>query len=225
MRRGFCGTSAGGITGRRRISRQASFLRSARAEEEFRHHRHDRSGEPTASSAKWTATPCDAAARKRDLHARGAAVSGGKLDFDACKAFIRRVDVGYYTDANLNVTLSLLDKEKEEEQDGGLTALGEIRVSTLVTMFKKIRLDTHETLGFGHVRLPETEMHTTAMWWTLPDTLAARFESDTLKNGMMGVANLLADCCAAVADVCAAGHCNRLSGEKPADGQADAAAV
>ena len=35
-----------------------------------------------------------------------------KLDFDACKAFIRRVDVGYYTDANLNVTLSLLDKEK-----------------------------------------------------------------------------------------------------------------
>lgn len=114
-----------------------------------------------------------------------------KLDFDACKAFIRRVDVGYYTDANLNVTLSLLDKEKEEEQDGGLTALGEIRVSTLVTMFKKIRLDTHETLGFGHVWLPETEMHTTAMWWTLPDTLAARFESDTLKNGMMGVANLL----------------------------------
>ena len=114
-----------------------------------------------------------------------------KLDFDACKAFIRRVDVGYYTDANLNVTLSLLDKEKEEEQDGGLTALGEIRVSTLVTMFKKIRLDTHETLGFGHVWLPETEMHTTAMWWTLPDTLAARFESDTLKNGKMGVANLL----------------------------------
>lgn len=114
-----------------------------------------------------------------------------KLDFDACKAFIRRVDVGYYTDANLNVTLSLLDKEKEEEQDGGLTALGEIRVSTLVTMFKKIKFDTHETLGFGHVRLPETEMHTTAMWWTLPDTLAARFESDTLKNGMMGVANLL----------------------------------
>ena len=114
-----------------------------------------------------------------------------KLDFDACKAFIRRVDVGYYTDADLNVTLSLLDKEKEEKQDGGLTALGEIRVSTLVTMFKKIKFDTHETLGFGHVRLPETEMHTTAMWWTLPDALAARFESDTLKNGMMGVANLL----------------------------------
>ena len=115
-----------------------------------------------------------------------------KLDFDACKAFIRQVDVGYYTDANLNVNLSLLDIEKQEQEPSGVTrALGEVKVTTLVTMFKKIRFDTHETLGFGHVRLPETDMHTTAMWWTLPDGLAARFDNDTLKNGMLAVTNLL----------------------------------
>ncbi|MGN1021677.1 MAG: DEAD/DEAH box helicase [Aristaeellaceae bacterium] len=115
-----------------------------------------------------------------------------KLDFDACKAFIRQVDVGYYTDANLNVNLSLLDIERQEQEPSGATrALGEVKVTTLVTMFKKIRFDTHETLGFGHVRLPETDMHTTAMWWTLPDSLAARFDNDTLKNGMLAVTNLL----------------------------------
>ena len=115
-----------------------------------------------------------------------------KLDFDACKAFIRQVDTGYYTDANLNVSLSLLDVEKSEDSpEGGSCALGEVKVTTLVTMFKKIRFDTHETLGFGHVRLPETDMHTTAMWWTLPDSLCARFESDTLKNGMLAITNLL----------------------------------
>ena len=115
-----------------------------------------------------------------------------KLDFDACKAFIRQVDVGYYTDADLNVNLSLLDIEQQEDMSGGaVRALGEIKVSTLVTMFKKIRFDTHETLGFGHVRLPETDMHTTAMWWTLPDGLCDALSSDTLKNGMLGVANLL----------------------------------
>ena len=115
-----------------------------------------------------------------------------KLDFDACKAFIRRVDVGYYTDADLNVSLSLLDIEDQQDAPGGGTcALGEVKVTTLVTMFKKIRFDTHETLGFGHVRLPETDMHTTAMWWTLPSDLAARFPSDTLKNGMLAVTNLL----------------------------------
>ncbi len=114
-----------------------------------------------------------------------------KLDFDACKAFIRQVDVGYYTDANLNVSLSLLDIESQAEDAGMGMGLGEVKVTTLVTMFKKIRFDTHETLGFGHVRLPETDMHTTAMWWTLPDALAARFDNDALKNGMMAIANLL----------------------------------
>ena len=115
-----------------------------------------------------------------------------KLDFDACKAFIRRVDVGYYTDANLNVSLSLLDISREDTLPGGAgRALGEVKVTTLVTMFKKIRFDTHETLGFGHVRLPETDMHTTAMWWTLPDALCSRYPSDTLKNGLMAIANLL----------------------------------
>ncbi len=115
-----------------------------------------------------------------------------KLDFEACKAFIRRVDVGYYTDADLNVSLSLLDVEQQEDLGGGAErALGEVKVTTLVTMFKKIRFDTHETLGFGHVRLPEMDMHTTAMWWTLPEAHCSRFENDTLKNGMMAISNLL----------------------------------
>ena len=119
-----------------------------------------------------------------------------KLDFDACKAFIRAVDVGYYTDADLNINLSLLDVEKEEPFAGTAVAgLGEIKVTALVTMFKKIKFDTHETLGFGHVRLPETDMHTTAMWWTLPDRLAEKMAGDRLKNGMMGIANLLRIVC------------------------------
>lgn len=119
-----------------------------------------------------------------------------KLDFDSCKAFIRAVDVGYYTDADLNINLSLLDIEKEEQDARGTsTALGEIKVTALVTMFKKIKFDTHENLGFGHVRLPETDMHTTAMWWTLPDRLIQEIPGDTLKNGMMGVANLMRIVC------------------------------
>ncbi len=119
-----------------------------------------------------------------------------KLDFDACKAFIRRVDVGYYTDADLNISLSLLDIEEQVDEPPLLSrALGEIKVTALVTMFKKIRFDTHENLGFGHVRLPETDMHTVAMWWKLPEDLCSRFSSDTLKNGMLGVANLLRIVC------------------------------
>lgn len=110
-----------------------------------------------------------------------------RLDFDGCKAFIRKVDVDYYTDADLNVSLSLLDVEKEEPG----AAFGEVKVTALVKMFKKMRFDTGENLGFGPVRLPETDMHTTAMWVTLPEETAAKYEKDALQGGMLGIANLM----------------------------------
>lgn len=110
-----------------------------------------------------------------------------KLDYDACKAFVRKVEVDYYTDADLNVSLSLLDT-LEEEKD---TALGEVKVTAITKIFKKMKFDTGENLGFGPVMLPESEMHTVAVWWTLPDEIAAQYDKDTLQNGMMGIANLL----------------------------------
>ena len=110
-----------------------------------------------------------------------------KLDFDACKAFIRKVNVDYYTDADLNISLALLDVTEEKEN----AALGEIKVTALVRMFKKMRFDTGENVGFGPVMLPETEMHTTAVWWTLPDSITQKYGKDDLQNGMLGVANLL----------------------------------
>ena len=133
-----------------------------------------------------------------------------RLDYDACKAFVRRVEVDYYTDADLNVSLSLLDIAEE----GADAAWGEVKVTAITKLFKKMKFDTGENLGFGPVMLPESEMHTTAVWWTLREEYAARFDKDTLQNGMMGVANLLR-IVAAVSDVFAQGCGDFLSGQVP----------
>ena len=115
-----------------------------------------------------------------------------KLDFDACKAFIRAVDVDYYTDADLNVSLSILDSLKEKPASHGVqVALGELRISTMVKLFKKIKMDTHENLGFGPVRLPQTDMHTVGMWWTLPDAIVNRYSDDEFQGALIGISNLL----------------------------------
>jgi len=115
-----------------------------------------------------------------------------KLDLDACKAFIRAVDVDYYTDADLNVSLHILDDLEQKELPGGAgLTLGELRVSTIVKMFKKFKLDTHETVGFGEVRLPQSDLHTVGMWWTLPDHLTRRYSNDALQGALMGISNLL----------------------------------
>jgi DEAD/DEAH box helicase domain-containing protein len=113
------------------------------------------------------------------------------LDFDDKKAYVREVDVGYYTDANLTTSLKVIDRF-EEEPAGALTrARGEVLVSTIVTLFKKIKFDTHENLGWGPVTLPELEMHTTACWWTLPEGMETRYGKEALKGAMVGLAHVL----------------------------------
>ena len=115
-----------------------------------------------------------------------------QLDLDACKAYIRAVDTDYYTDADLNVSLHILDDLEEKTLPNGAgLSLGELRVSTIVKMFKKFKLDTHETVGFGEVRLPQMDLHTVGMWWTIPDAVANRYTNDALQGALLGVSNLL----------------------------------
>ena len=61
----------------------------------------------------------------------------------------------------------------------------------LVTMFKKFKLDTQETLGFGPVDLPELEMQTTACWWALGEDITGGYSMDDLQGGMLGIANAI----------------------------------
>lgn len=114
-----------------------------------------------------------------------------KLDFPAKKAFVKKVEVDYYTDADLSVNLRVLDVFRE---DGGAVSRtsGEVSVTSRVSMFKKIKLDTHENLGFGPVELPEMILHTTAYWAAVEETLLSGMSREEAQAGMLGVSNLLA---------------------------------
>jgi DEAD/DEAH box helicase domain-containing protein len=63
-----------------------------------------------------------------------------------------------------------------------------VHVVRRVAGYKKIRYYTHENIGYGPVNLPDQEMHTSALWWQLPQAgLEQRFESrqDAL-DGFLG---------------------------------------
>ena len=90
-----------------------------------------------------------------------------KLDWDERKAYVRRVDVDHYTYADRAVTLKPLEEFAVAEAVGGARVHGEVMVSSLVSMFKKLKFGTDENLGWGPVHLPEIELQTTAYWLTL----------------------------------------------------------
>jgi DEAD/DEAH box helicase domain-containing protein len=87
-----------------------------------------------------------------------------RLDWDERKAYVRRVDVDHYTYADRAVTLKPLETFDAAPAGGGSRAHGEVMVSSLVSMFKKLKFGTDENLGWGPVHLPEIELQTTAYW-------------------------------------------------------------
>lgn len=116
-----------------------------------------------------------------------------KLDFDDKKAYVRKVNVDYYTDANLAVDLKVIDVFREDNRSPVSRNCGEVMVTALVTMFKKIKLHTHENIGSGPVDLPELEMHTTSYWVSLPEEIPAGMLQSDVENGLLGMSNILAN--------------------------------
>jgi len=108
-----------------------------------------------------------------------------KLDWHERKAYVRKVDVDYYTYANRAVTLKPLDVFESAATAGGGRLHGEVMVASLVTLFKKLKFGTDENVGWGPVELPEIELQTTAYWLTA-ERAAAGWRRDDLDVALLG---------------------------------------
>ncbi|HSX64521.1 MAG TPA: DEAD/DEAH box helicase, partial [Pseudoxanthomonas sp.] len=101
-----------------------------------------------------------------------------RLDWEGRKAYVTRTHVDYYTDAIDYSKLKVLERFDGAIAGDGTCHHGEVHVVRRVAGYKKIRYYTHENIGYGPVTLPDQELHTTSVWWQLPqEQLAARFAS------------------------------------------------
>lgn len=114
-----------------------------------------------------------------------------KLDWERQKAYAREVDVDYYTDANLDVELKVLDVFEREELPQVKRNWGEVMVVAKTHMYKKIKFYTHENIGWGQISLPEQELHTTAYWFSIPREKIERLDGGVLQSALLGAAHLL----------------------------------
>jgi DEAD/DEAH box helicase domain-containing protein len=133
------------------------------------------------------------------------------LDFKERKAYVKKVDVDYYTDAIRYTQVRILEAAANamEAKDGSgdassLTSStsstsftshshGDVLVRSQVIGFKKIKLFTNENIGAGQLQLPENEMHTTAYWITLKRPLldSLPFTVSERQSGMFGLLHAL----------------------------------
>jgi DEAD/DEAH box helicase domain-containing protein len=117
-----------------------------------------------------------------------------KFDFEGRKAYVRRVDSDYFTDAIDYTQVKELEEFESSEVNGAHASHGDVRVNTQVVGFKKIRFYTLENVGAGNLSMPEREMHTTSFWLHFPESFLARFPDlsrTERQNGLTGLANVL----------------------------------
>jgi DEAD/DEAH box helicase domain-containing protein len=112
-----------------------------------------------------------------------------RLDWEERKAFVRRVNVDYYTDAQIAVDIRVL----EEFAGAPGAAHGEVVVTFRPTIYKKLKLTTHENVGFGPIHLPETTLHTTGAWWTFAPARTLELQPDEIQSALLGLAHALSN--------------------------------
>jgi DEAD/DEAH box helicase domain-containing protein len=144
------------------------------------------------------------------------------LDFKERKAYVKQVDVDYYTDAIRYTQVRVLEVAQEaraSEANPNVAALrshGDVLVRSQVVGFKKLKFFTNENIGAGDLQLPEDEMHTTAYWITLERKLieSLPYTISERQSGMFGLLHAL-ETVATLLLMCDGRDLGTAIGEKP----------
>jgi DEAD/DEAH box helicase domain-containing protein len=139
------------------------------------------------------------------LHEKAIYIHGGQqyhvehLDFKERKAYVKQVDVDYYTDAVRYSQVRVLEATDTSAASAILASAnshshGDVLVRSQVVGFKKVKFFTNENIGDGKLELPENEMHTTSYWMTLERPLLASlpYSVSERQSGMFGLLHALA---------------------------------
>jgi DEAD/DEAH box helicase domain-containing protein len=113
-----------------------------------------------------------------------------RLDYENHKAFVAKVEPDYFTTAMTKRKVSVIEESARAPLGRALSAWGEVSVVEKIVGYKKIKFHTHENTGYGDVRLPDMQMHTTSFWLTVPEVICEELGMGRAAaiEGMRGIA-------------------------------------
>jgi DEAD/DEAH box helicase domain-containing protein len=108
-------------------------------------------------------------------------------------AYVEKVVVDYYTQSITEQKIRIDVKETEKELEKCKVCFGEVTVTSVTIMFRKIKLYSLDSIGFGNLNLPPQELETMALWIIPPASALERVKQygRIAGEGMMGIGNAL----------------------------------
>jgi len=114
-----------------------------------------------------------------------------RLDWEEKRAYVHPVAVDHYTLAETRQTVRVPERFAGPVGERVLRSHGEVRVSRLATVYKKVRFLTHENVGWGPIHLPEQDLHTTAVWAGFPPAELTILSTAEQEAGLRGASRAL----------------------------------
>jgi DEAD/DEAH box helicase domain-containing protein len=128
-------------------------------------------GEVDLASASWMVHP-----HAVYLH-EGQQYFVQDLSLERNTAYLIPVALDYYTEAQRQTEVQVLNRAAVEEAPGGEKGWGEIQVTSQVVGFKKLRWYTHENLGEEPLEMPASDFQTTGYWLAVSDAAIERLRA------------------------------------------------
>jgi len=118
-----------------------------------------------------------------------------QLDIGQKIAFVERKNLDYYTQSIQASQIRIDEVEESLEWRGATLGFGDVTVTTTIPMFKKVRFDSRDSLGFEQLEMPPQELETVAMWLAPPVTVTQQLMSRRIIVGeaIIGIANVLVE--------------------------------
>jgi DEAD/DEAH box helicase domain-containing protein len=102
------------------------------------------------------------------------------LDLDQHVAMMRRSDLPWTTTARDTTDITIVSTRDRVAWGGCTLHVGEVEVTQQVVSYLKRRQPSGEVIAEEPLDLPPRTLHTTAVWWTVPDDLVAESGIDPL---------------------------------------------
>jgi DEAD/DEAH box helicase domain-containing protein len=118
---------------------------------------------------------------------QGAQYHVERLDWEEKRAYVHPVSVDHHTVAETRVSIAVLEIDGGPEGGGCRRCHGEVRISRLAAIYKKVRFLTHETIGAGPITLPEQDLHTSAAWFGFDPAALAGLDRAVVETGLGGL--------------------------------------
>jgi len=140
-----------------------------------------------------------------------------KLDYPARRAYVKKTEGDYYTDAIDYTDVSILEGFERNQGESTVFEHGEVKIATRVVGYKKIKFYTLENLGYGKIELPDLQFHTTSYWITFRRSLVDGLPYPRLEviEGVLGLGYALHSM-AALHLMCDPHDLNRCVGDRGA---------